>query len=211
MRARWIGWLPEERAWIAARADWPRADLHRAFVAFWLRPEVSLQAFRAFCKREGIMTGRTGCIEKGAVPPNKGKPMPPHVRAKVSASMFRKGHLPHNTKGAGHERVGADGYVWVSVDEVNPYTGFERRYVQKHRWLWEQENGPVPEGHVLKCLDANKLNTDPSNWECIPLAVLPRLNGKFGRGYDGAEPEIKPVIMAIAKLEHAARQARRAS
>lgn len=207
---RCIGWLPEERAWIVARADWPRADLHRAFVAFWRRPEVSLKAFKSFCKREGILTGRTGAFAKGSVPANKGKPMPPEIKAKMAQTMFRKGHLPHNTKAAGHERIDDDGYVWISVNEVNPYTGYERRYVQKHLWLWEQVNGPVPEGHVLKCLDANKLNTDPSNWECIPRSVLPRLNGRFGRGYDAAEPEIKPVIMAIAKLEHAARQARRA-
>jgi len=79
----------------------------------------------------------------------------------------------------------------------------------KHKWLWERANGPVPKGMVLKCLDGNKLNCDPSNWEAIPMALQPRLNGRFGRGYDHADPELKPTIMAIAKLEHKARQIRK--
>jgi hypothetical protein len=63
----------------------------------------------------------------------------------------------------------------------------------------------VPEGCALKCLDGNKRNTDPANWEAVPRELLPRLNGRFGRGYDAAPAEIKPVIMATAKLEYAAR------
>jgi hypothetical protein len=30
---------------------------------------------------------------------------------------------------------------------------------------------------ALKCLDGNKQNTDPSNWEAVPRALLPRLAG----------------------------------
>jgi hypothetical protein len=36
--------------------------------------------------------------------------------------------------------------------------------------------------------------------------VLPRLSGRFGRGYDDAPSELKPTIMAVAKLEHQLRQ-----
>ena len=79
----------------------------------------------------------------------------------------------------------------------------------KRGWLWEKLNGPVPEGQRLKCLDGAKTNTDPSNWEAIPMAIGPRLNGLCGMGYDKAEPEVKPTIMAIAKLEHRALEARK--
>lgn len=209
MKGRAIGWLPEERAWIEARQDWPRRDLHAAFCAFWLRRDVRLGAFKSFCKREGLVTGRSGCFAPGAVPPNKGKPMAPEVKAKCAATMFGQGNLPHNTRGPGHERIcKTDGYVILIVAETNPHTGAATRPVQKHRWLWEQANGPVPEGMRLKCLDGDKTNTDPANWEALPMALGPRLNGRFGRGYDAAEPEVKPLIMAIAKLEHAARSAR---
>jgi hypothetical protein len=207
MKGQPIDWFPEELAWIEARKDWPRADLHRAFTAFWRRPEVTKQALSALCKRKGWLTGRTGCFAPGQTPANKGKAMPFHPNS--AATRFKPGQAPPNRKGLGDERLSKDGYVEISVPEVNPYTGHSRRYVQKHRWLWEQANGPVPEGHRLKSLDGNRQNTDPANWEAVPYAIAPRLNGRFGRGYDTAPDEIKPVIMATAKLEHAAREARR--
>ena len=79
----------------------------------------------------------------------------------------------------------------------------------KHRWLWERANGPVPEGHALKCLDGDRTNTDPANWMAVPRALLPRLYGKCGRNYDAAEPEVKPAIMAVARLEQRAAESRK--
>ena len=84
--------------------------------------------------------------------------------------------------------------------ERNPWTGAATRPVHKHRWLWEQANGPVPKGHRLKCLDGDKTNCDPSNWEAIPMALAPRLDGRFGRGYETAPAELKPAIMATARI-----------
>lgn len=198
----------EELAWLRARADWPRRDLWTAFRNFWQRDDVALSAFKGLCKRHGIMTGRTGQYVPGQAPPNKGKPMP--WNAASAATRFRKGNVPHNVRHLGHRRLSADGYVEVSVAQRNPYTGFERRHVPEHRWLWEKANGPVPEGHALKCLDGDRTNTDPSNWKAVPRGLLPRLNGRFGRGYDDAAAELQPTILAIAELEHAARAARKA-
>jgi hypothetical protein len=161
----------------------------------------------------GRTNGRQGIgtrFAKGHVPVNKGKAMPFHPNS--AATRFKAGQRPHNTKYLGHERISKDGYVEISVNERNKHTGFERRHVLKHRWLWEQQYGPVPDGFALKSLDGNKQNTDPSNWVLIPRAILPRLNGgRHGRTtYDNAPAELKPTILAVAKLAHAAKS-RRAS
>lgn len=121
------------------------------------------------------------------------------------AHRFKPGSAPANRVPIGSERVVA-GYVEIKVDEPNPHTGHSTRFVQKHVWLWKKINGPVPRGHCLKSLDGNKLNTDPENWIAIPRALLPRLNGRFGRNYDTAPAELQPAILAIARLEHAARE-----
>lgn len=207
MKGRHIPYSEAELAFIYERRTLTRAELHAAFAAEFGRADVSCATLAGLCKRKGWSTGRTGRFTPGAAPHNKGKPMPFHPNS--AATRFKKGRLPHNTKWAGHERISKDGYVEISVEEPNPHTGFERRYVQKHRWLWEKENGPVPEGHALKCLDGNRLNTDPANWKAIPRAMLPRLGGRFGRGYDAAPAEIKPTIMAVTELEHIARQRRK--
>jgi hypothetical protein len=192
--------------WLEANRLMVISDYHKAFVAAFGRADVTAGHLHALRKRKGWKTGRTGCFEPGQTPLNKGKPCAPGTGGRhpnAQRTQFKKGNEPHNTNFLHHERVSKDGYVEISIDEINPHTGFERRYVLKHRWLWEQANGPVPEGMALKC-KTDRLNTDPSNWELIPRALLPRLNGgrhKRRLAYDAAPVEIKPTIMAVAKLE----------
>lgn len=196
-----------EIVWLSKNRTMPIGEYHRAFCGEFERSDITRQSLHALRKRRGWKTGRTGQYEKGAVPANKGKKMP--FNANSARTQFKAGQLPHNYRGPGHEWIDAqDGYVVMIVDEPNPWTGASTRPVHKHRWLWEQKNGPVHDGHVLKCLDGDKTNTDPANWECVPQGLLPRLNGKSGRNYDRAPNELKPTIMAVAKLEHAARKRR---
>jgi hypothetical protein len=207
-----IPYTAEEMAWLEANRLMVISDYALAFAERFGRT-VDAKNLHALRKRKGWKTGRTGCFEKGAEPFNKGKSCAPgrggrHPNARKT--QFGKGNLPHNTKWLSHERVSKDGYVEISIAETNPHTGFNRRYVLKHRWAWEQANGPLPKDHALKCLDGNKQNTDPSNWEAVPRALLPRLAGgnRYRRvlAFDEAAPEVRPAILAIAKLEHAARQ-----
>jgi hypothetical protein len=208
MKGNWLTYSSTELNFIKRRSKMDRRELHALFVQTFSRADVSLTNLNALCKRNGWFTGRSGCFGKGIVPHNKGKPHPAGRSAGAAKHHFKKGNLPHNTNYLHHERVSKDGYVEISVDEINPHTGFERCYVLKHRWLWEKERGPVPEGMCLKCL-GDQLNTDPANWELIPRALLPRLNGRFGRGYDEAPNELKPTIMAVVKIEHQIREKKR--
>lgn len=213
MKGRPIIYGADEMAWLKANRALPIGDYYRAFVAAFRRDDVLQQNLHALRKRMGWRTGRTGQFVKGQVPHNHGVKCAPgtggnHPNAR--RTQFKRGALPHNTKGAGHERIDSkDGYVILIVDETNPWTGAATRPVHKHRWLWEQKHGPLPPGMALKCLDGDKTNTDPSNWEAIPRGMLPRLNGgrhKKRIAYDEAAPELKPTIMALAKLEHRARE-----
>lgn len=135
------------------------------------------------------------------MPFNFGKTRP--FNANSARTQFKKGGVPPNVKYLGHERVSKDGYVEISVAETNPHTGYGRRYVLKHKHLWEQLHGPVPAGHALKCLDGNRLNTDPSNWTPVSRGLMPLLNGRWGPNYDQAAPELKPVLLTLAKLKQA--------
>lgn len=168
---------------------------------------MNLENLKALCSRRGWKTGRTGCFPEGHVPANKGKKMP--FNANSARTQFKKGQRPKNTKKPGDEYVSAkDGYVYLCIPETNPHTGFEHRFVLKHKYLWEQANGPVPEGHCLKSLDGNRQNTSPSNWTLIPRSLLPRLAGRWNVPYDRAPAKLKPTIMAAARLRHAAKTRR---
>jgi hypothetical protein len=214
---RYVGRLQKfndaEIAWLRNNCTLPIADYHAAFQAAFTRPDITPQKLHALRKRQGWKTGRTGQFTKGQEPINKGKPCPPGVGGRhpnAQRTQFRKGEIPHTFKGAGHQRIDSkDGYVVIIIEEANPWTGANTRPVHKHRWLWEQQNGPIPEGHALKCLDGDKTNCDPSNWELIPRALLPYLNGgraSKGVQFDHAQPEVKPVILTVAKLKHQAKQ-----
>lgn len=211
MKGRALDYAPEELAWIEANKELPRAEAHAMFCARFMRRDVSIGAYNGLCKRKGWMTGRTGCFVKGHETHNKGVPMSAETRAKCMKTTFKPGQLPHNTRGHGHERIDSkDGYVVMIVSERNPWTGAATRPVHKHRWLWEQANGPIPKGYALKCKDGDKTNCDPSNWEPVPRGMLPRLAGaKCGIAYDDAPAELKPAIMAVARLDHAARESRK--
>lgn len=207
MKGHWIEYSAAELNFVKRNRALMIGDLHAAFARKFARSDVSASNLHSLRKRKGWSTGRTGCFPKGIVPHNKGKPHPAARSPNSARHWFKKGQQPHNTNYLGHERVSKDGYVEISVDETNPHTGFERRYVLKHRWLWEAQHGAVPGGMCLKCL-GEQTNVDPSNWELVPRALLPRLNGRFGRGYDDAPADLKTTIMAVVKLEHQIRERR---
>lgn len=201
MKGRWVRYSSRELDWIKRHCALPRREAHAMFRLVFKRRDVSFDNFKALYSRKGWKTGRTGHFPKGCTPHNRGKRMP--YNANSAKTQFKKGGLPHNTKYLGHERVNNEGYVEISIAETNPHTGYERRYVLKHKHLWEQQHGRVPAGHVLKNLDGNRLNTDPSNWILISRGLLPYLNGHWGLNYDQAVAEARPAILTLAKLKYA--------
>lgn len=192
-----------EIAWLRDNCALPLADCHQQFCAAFDRADVSAESLNGLRKRKKFSTGRTGRFEKGSEPWSKGRVIGNNPGS--ARTQFRKGARGGRAvdlyKPIGFERI-SDGYL---VRKINDDFPLQRRWRAVHILNWEKQSGPVPAGHCLKCLDGNKLNTDPSNWELMPRGLLPRLNGKSGRGYDEAPAELKPTILAVAKLEHQVR------
>ena len=208
MRGVRIEWTAAELAWVRLNCTRPRREIYDGFCRKFGRTDVSPGALAGLCKRRGWLTGRTGRFSKGHVPANQGKKMP--YNAASAAHRFRPGNRSGTAarlwKPVGTERTTDEGYIERKIHDGLP---MQSRWRAVHLIEWEAENGPAPDGMCLKCLDGDKTNTAPSNWTPVPRAMLPRLNGNYGRDYDHAPAEIKPAIMAAARLEHAAREARR--
>lgn len=189
----------EQIAFIRRHRTMPRRQLHKEFVRRFERPDLLFPSFMTLCKRVGAFTGRTGRFEKGSVPANKGKSMP--YNANIARTQFKKGSRRGKAKELykpiGSERLSKDGYLERKIHDGLPLWS---RWRAVHLLNWESLNGPIPKGMALKC-KGGRLNTDPSNWELVSRGVLPRLNGIHGRGYDDAPPELKPTILAVAKLQ----------
>lgn len=198
----------DETAWLRANASLSDKDVGPAFRAHFFRHDITDSQIHGWRSRNKVLTGRTGRFEKGQTPPNKGRKgyAPPGSEKGWFRKGERSGVATKLYQPIGTEKV-RDGYLFRKINDDLP---LQRRWRMVQLINWEALHGPVPAGHVLKCLDGNPLNCDPSNWTCIPRAILPRLNGRFGRDFETAPPEMKPTILAIAKLEHAAREARKA-
>lgn len=161
--------------------------------------------------RKGDPRGAATRFVAGNPSPNKGKKRGRGwAPGRMAESQFRKGQRSRTWTPVGSTRI-RDGYEFTKVSDV-PNVSHTVNWRQTHVIRWEAVHGPVPVGHSLKCLDGNRLNTYPANWECVPRGVIPRLNGgphKKRLAYDAAPAELKPTVMVIAKLEHAITQRRK--
>lgn len=127
--------------------------------------DITHMAVKGFRKRNGLRCGFDGRFKKGQVSHNKGKPMSSEIYKKVKATMFTKGHRPVNYRPVGSERVTADGYIEIKVADPNIWR-------QKHRFVWEQANGPVPDGYAVFILDGNKQNCELSNLKLVKRSEI---------------------------------------
>lgn len=162
------------------------------------------EQIKAVMARSRITSGLNGKYQKGGLPWNAGtKGQGLTGRNKCS---FKPGNVPSNRNPLWHERLGKDGFIEIKVPEMNPYTGFPTRYRAKHVWIWEQENGPVPEGHVVAFKDSDRTNIRPENLMLISRAELLEINQM---GYSQSPPDVKPSIRALAKLKTKIREVAR--
>jgi hypothetical protein len=195
-----IQYSDTELIFLERRKVMSRRELHAEFVEKFGRGDVSFVNLKAMMKRRGWLTGRDGTFNKGREPANKGKKMP--YNANRAATQFKPGHRGGkalaNYKPIGFERAHPDGYIERKIHDGLP---MQSRWKFVHVIRWEEAHGPVPEGMCLKCMSEDRGNTDPSNWEAVPRGLVPRLSLK--RGFDTAPEELKPVLMTLAKIEHA--------
>lgn len=105
-----------------------------------------------------LMKSSLTCFKKGHVPQNKGKTWDEYMgkeqQEMARKTCYRKGHRPDNLKPVGYERKTVDGYWEVKVAMPNVFKA-------KHRILWEQHHGPIPEGMCITFIDGN-----PDKIEC---------------------------------------------
>jgi len=206
-----------EIAWLHDHCTMEINEWCAAFREEFDRDDATPGKLHSLRQRMGWKTGRTGRFETGMVPANKGKPCPPGTGGRhpnARATQFRKGHGRTGCavklyKPIGTERITRDGYRERKIHDGMP---LQSRWRAVHLIEWERENGPIPDGHALKCLDGDKANTAPSNWEAVPRSMLPRLAGGSHKQYvpyDSAPDELKPAILAVAKIEQAGRARRK--
>lgn len=101
----------------------------------------------------------------------------------------RRGHLggERHEVPVGTERVRPDGYTWVKVRDRATVGQSKNNWVPKQQAVWERENGPLPEGHVVVFADRNRANFDPDNLVAVPRRIMAQLNDPRKPAYSDRE------------------------
>lgn len=145
------------------------------------------------CKKAAKQNVNSGRFKPGSIPANKGRKISKEVYAKVAKTMFKKGHLPHNTL--------SDGTVTVRCDhkQGRPY-----KYIRTslgvweplHRVVWVEHNGSIPKGLIVTFRDGDSLNCSIDN-----LELKTRQQNMTENTIQRYPPELKKAIKAVARIE----------
>ncbi len=177
----------EQISWLTANVKGSsRRDLHARFNAhFGL--ELRLTQVVAAIKNRGLTNGLEGRFRSGHVPAHFGKK---GVSFGGKATQFRPGANPKNWLPTGSEIVNEHGYTKVKVGEP-------KQWKFKHVLVWENLNGPLPQGDVVIFADGNRANFAPENLVRVSRSELLFLNRKK---LISADPDLTKTAVNIAKV-----------
>ena len=157
---------------------------------------------KAYYARNKLNSGLTGRFDKGHEPWTKGKHwdeyMSPEAQEHSRQTCFEHAHIPDNHLPVGTVRKTKDGYLIKKVKE----RGYQwDRWKLLHRLVWEEHNGPVPEGKIVGFRDGNKENCDIDNLVLMTMGENAVMNK---RGYRSTgNVEIADAGLALVRLEAA--------
>ena len=164
---------------------------------------------KQFRQRHGIKSGVTGWYQKGHAPGTKGKTIEeickhdPEKLAKVRATQFKKGDRPLNEKAVGAIVTNSEGYVLRKKQMEGSQW---ERWEFLHRAVWEEHNGPVPDGMIVMFKDGNRQNCCIDNLMLVSrgeLAVMAK------RGYRFEDPDLTEAAVNMVRLKIMANKRKR--
>lgn len=164
---------------IAARVDRPVSAVYQLAARFGLKKSAAYLASPAACRlrREATPASIATRFEPGHVPANKGLRRPGWAPGRMAETQFKAGCL--NGRAAmlwlpiGATRWTKEGYLQLKVtDTGNTVTDF----VEAHRLIWEDSNGPIPAGSVVVFRDGDRENLLIENLELVTRGELLRRN-----------------------------------
>lgn len=143
--------------------------------------------------------GATGRFRKGSAPWNKGL----HYTAggRSAQTQFKKGERPHTWVPIGTETLHKGGYLKRKVRDDAPKGQTRLNWEFVHVLLWEEHNGPVPDGHVVIFKNGNNEDIRIENLELVSRGKLMKKNT-----IHRYPTEVKQAIRTVGKLKRIIRE-----
>lgn len=149
--------------------------------------DLSASAINSYLSNHKLTSGLNTRFSKGINPWNKGT----KGVMKPNKTSFKPGHdNKFKEKPVGTERIDK-GFVMIKVDGYS-------RYQIKAKMIWEEHNGKVPDGKIIKYLDGNPLNVSIENLALISRGENLIINHQLGTFEN---PEMTKAAIGIARLK----------
>lgn len=143
-----------------------------------------------------------GCFRKGQEAWNKGINF--NSGGRSVETQFKAGKMPANCQPVGTEIEDTYGYRKRKVRDDAPTGRTYQNWKFVHVIVWEQHNGPLPKGHLVRFRDGDIENVDPANLVALSRGENVVINRWMAMG-DLPEGGMD-VLIAMAKLRIAARK-----
>lgn len=153
---------------------------------------VTVSMMKGYKANHKLNSGLTGHFPKGHIPINKGTNG--MFNAGGNKTSFKTGQMPPNTDPIGTEKILKDGYVWVKINDLLKAKK-NVNWKQKQKLIWEQVNGPVPDGYFVLFADGNNRNFELDNLVLVTKAEILFLN-RNGLIYNDSEVTKSGVLIA---------------
>lgn len=158
---------PEEIKWLEENRKGFNFDVTTEKMNKHFGTNYKVSQVRGWCHAHHLPCGVDMRFKKGNVSFNKG-----HKGWCAPGSekgWFKKGHRPHNWSPVNTEVIVDDGYIKVKVAEPNVWE-------LKHRLVWQEKNGKIPEDSCLIFLNGVKTDCRIENLMLIKRSILLVLN-----------------------------------
>ena len=160
--------------------------------------EISTSQVRGWKKNHRSPSGFDTRFRPGHPSETKGKNwnefLTPEQQERLKQTQFKKGHIPQNRREIGNIKERSDGYLWIKIQDGHQ----NANWVQYHRWVYEQEHGPIPEGFRVYFLDGDRRNCRIENLELVSEGVAATAAKFYGLTKDA---EINRAILKAAELK----------
>lgn len=113
-------------------------------------------------------------------------------------TRFKPGHRPQTWQPVGTEVERADGYIKVKVSDTRSKSDWKLKHVA----VWEEHNGPLPEGQIVVFKNRDTRDFRPENLEAITRGENMRRNAYYNR----YPPEVAQLIQLRGALNRQIRE-----
>lgn len=159
---------------------------------------VSKFCLKRYRQEHGLACEKTGQFEKGHVPWSKGKHPEEYCSKEALERMkktyFKKGRKPHNEDPVGTIVLSTVGYFRIKVRDDLPQKW--RNWRPLHHVVWEEANGPIPEGMEVMFLNGNRKDVRIEN-----LALVDNRRRGYMKNFQVDDEEVQKLGLLIAEVK----------